>query len=51
VVVIISFTGGITLKFPPPSWSMRWYGELLSSREIIDPALTSLKVAALATVL
>ena len=51
VVVIISFTGGITLKFPPPSWSMRWYGELLNSREIIDPALTSLKVAALATVL
>jgi putative spermidine/putrescine transport system permease protein len=51
VVVIISFTGGITLKFPPPSWSMRWYGELLNSREIIDPALTSLKVAVLATVL
>jgi len=51
VVVIISFTGGITLKFPPPSWSTRWYGELLNSREIIDPALTSLKVAALATVL
>src|SRR3954452_17928215 len=51
IVVIISFTGGITLKFPPPSWSMRWYGELLNSREIIDPALTSLKVAALASVL
>ena len=51
VVVIISFTGGITLKFPPLSWSTRWYGELLNSREIIDPALTSLKVAALATVL
>src|SRR3982751_132108 len=49
VVVIISFTGGITLKFPPPSWSLRWYVELLNSWEIIEPALTSLKVAALAT--
>lgn len=51
VVLIISFTGGITLKFPPPSWSMRWYVELLQSWEIIEPALTSLKVAALATLL
>ena len=47
VVLIISFTGGITLKFPPPSWSLRWYVELLDSFEIIQPALTSLKVAAL----
>jgi putative spermidine/putrescine transport system permease protein len=51
VVVIISFTGGITLRFPPPSWSLRWYVELLQSWEIIQPALTSLKVAALATLL
>src|SRR3954454_22081203 len=51
VVLIISFTGGITLKFPPPSWSLRWYVELLQSWEIIEPALTSLKVAALATLL
>jgi putative spermidine/putrescine transport system permease protein len=50
VVLIISFTGGITLKFPPPSWSIRWYSELLQSAEIIQPAITSLKVATLATV-
>jgi len=50
VVLIISFTGGITLKFPPPSWSVRWYVELLNSDEIIQPALTSLKVAVLATI-
>lgn len=49
VVLVISFTGGITLKFPPPSWSIRWYKELLQSAEIIQPAITSLKVAALAT--
>src|SRR3954447_18756191 len=51
VVLIISFTGGITLKFPPPSWSFRWYVELLKSWEIIEPALTSLRVAVLATLL
>lgn len=50
VVLIISFTGGITLKFPPPSWSVRWYLELLKSDEIIQPAITSLKVAVLATI-
>lgn len=50
VVLIISFTGGITLKFPPPSWSVRWYVELLKSDEIIKPATTSLEVAALATI-
>src|SRR5947209_9293607 len=50
VVLIISFTGGITLKFPPPTWSLRWYFELLHSWEIIQPALNSLKIAAMATV-
>lgn len=50
VVVITSFTGGATLKFPPPSWSLKWYGELVASNEIIGPALTSLKVAVLATI-
>src|SRR4051794_6742088 len=49
VVLIISFTGGITLKFPPPTWSLRWYFELLHSWEILTPALNSLKVAAIAT--
>lgn len=49
VVLIISFTGGITLKFPPPNWSVRWYVELLKSDEIIQPAITSLKVAVMAT--
>lgn len=49
VVLVISFTGGMTLKFPPPSWSLRWYVELLHSWEIIQPAINSLKVAAMAT--
>lgn len=50
VVLITSFTSGNTLKFPPPSWSLRWYAELIASNEIIGPAITSLKVAILATI-
>ncbi|MGJ4995083.1 ABC transporter permease [Bradyrhizobium sp. HKCCYLS3077] len=51
VVLIISLTSGMTLKFPPPSWSTRWYVELLRSPEILAPALTSLKVALCTTVM
>lgn len=49
VVLIMSLTSGATLKFPPPSWSLRWYAELFASGEIITPAVTSLKVATAAT--
>jgi hypothetical protein len=49
VLVIVSFTGGFNLELPPPSWSIRWYRALITSDEIIVPALTSLKVARYAT--
>src|SRR6516225_8380748 len=49
VVLITSFTGGQTLKFPPPTWSVRWYVELMQSGELIDAAWTSLKLATFAT--
>ena len=49
VVLITSFTGEQTLKFPPPTWSVRWYVELVSSNELIATAWTSLKVAFWAT--
>ncbi|CCE01514.1 ABC transporter permease [Bradyrhizobium sp. STM 3809] len=49
VVLIISLTSGMTLKFPPPSWSLRWYVELFRSPEILAPALTSLRVASCTT--
>jgi len=51
VVLITSFTGEQTLKFPPPTWSLRWYGELLHSGELIDAAWTSLKIAFWATLI
>ena len=28
VVLIVSFTNGFSLKFPPPGYSVRWYAEL-----------------------
>jgi putative spermidine/putrescine transport system permease protein len=49
VVLITSFTGAQTLKFPPPSWSLRWYRELLQSDELIAATWTSLKIAFWAT--
>jgi putative spermidine/putrescine transport system permease protein len=49
VVLITSFTGAQTLKFPPPSWSLRWYRELLSSDDLLAATWTSLKVAFWAT--
>jgi putative spermidine/putrescine transport system permease protein len=49
VVLVTSFTGEQTLKFPPPTWSVRWYVELAQSGELIGAAWTSLKVAFWAT--
>lgn len=49
VVVVVSFTGGSTLKFPPESWSLRWYGALLQSPDLWAPALNSVTVALAAT--
>ena len=52
IVVITSFTSAFSLKFPPPGYSLRWYAALINdSPEIIDAALTSLKVASAATVI
>ncbi len=50
IVVITSFTSAFSLKFPPPGYSVRWYLALINdSPEIVEAALTSLKVAGAAT--
>lgn len=50
VVIITSFTNGFSLKFPPSGYSTRWYVALWNeSPEILNAALLSLQVAALAT--
>lgn len=51
VVVAMSFTNEFSLRFPPRSWSVRWYVELFAnSPQIAATALASLKVAAMATI-
>jgi putative spermidine/putrescine transport system permease protein len=39
------------MHFPPPGWSLRWYGALLHVEGFIDSFLLSLRLAALVTVL
>lgn len=51
VVIIVSFTDGYSLKFPPPSYSMRWYLELPDNDQLLYALVNSVKVAAGATLL
>jgi putative spermidine/putrescine transport system permease protein len=51
VVLVTSFTGASTLKFPPPEYSLRWYLELLDSRQLQRVAIRSFWVAAAATLI
>jgi putative spermidine/putrescine transport system permease protein len=51
VVITVSFTSGFSLRFPPPGYSLRWYGELLDAWQLHFAAMNSLKVAAWTTAL
>ncbi len=51
VVLVVSFTNGYSLKFPPPGYSTRWYTALLDAWQLHFAAWNSLKVAFLTTVL
>jgi len=45
VVIIVSFTSGYSLRFPPPGYSLRWYVGLLDAWQLQFAALNSFKVA------
>ena len=47
IVVPMSFSGSAFLRFPPESWSIRWYEAYFASREWTAATVTSLKVALL----
>src|SRR4051812_26843555 len=49
VVLIVSFTSGFSLKFPPPGYSGRWYVELWDAWQLHFAARNSLSVALWAT--
>lgn len=51
VVVVLSFTNGYSLKFPPPGYSLRWYEALGDAFQLQYAALNSLKVASASTML
>jgi putative spermidine/putrescine transport system permease protein len=51
VVIIVSFTSGYSLKFPPPGYSLRWYVALLDAWQLHFAASNSLKIAAGSTLL
>ena len=45
VVIVVSFTSGYSLKFPPPGYSFRWYESLLDAWQLQFAAGNSLKIA------
>jgi putative spermidine/putrescine transport system permease protein len=49
VVIVLSFTNGFSLKFPPPGYSLRWYAELWNAWQLHFAAKNSLIVALWAT--
>lgn len=51
VVLVVSFTDGYSLKFPPPGYSVRWYVALWEAWQLHFAAWNSLKVAAATTLL
>jgi putative spermidine/putrescine transport system permease protein len=51
VVLVISFTSGLSLRFPPPGISLRWYAALLDAWQLQFAAWNSVKVAVATTVL
>jgi len=51
VVIVVSFTNGYSLKFPPPGYSLRWYESLVDAWQLQFAAWNSLKVAVASTLI
>ncbi|MGR6432964.1 ABC transporter permease [Rhizobium sp. PAMB 3182] len=50
IILPMSFSGARFLAFPPPSWSLRWYEEYLTSASWMQATRVSLIVAVCASV-
>jgi putative spermidine/putrescine transport system permease protein len=50
-IAALSFGSSQWLIFPPPSWTFKWYQDLFADPRWLWSALTSLKIAAIVTVL
>jgi putative spermidine/putrescine transport system permease protein len=51
IILPMSFSGARFLAFPPPSWSLRWYEEYLTSASWMQATRVSLTVAVCASVI
>ncbi len=50
IVLVLSFSSGSTVAFPPPGFSLRWFRYLAGRDEFISSALVSIEIAALASI-
>lgn len=50
-IAALSFGSSQWLIFPPPSWTLRWYQDLFADPRWLYSALTSLRIAAIVTLL
>jgi putative spermidine/putrescine transport system permease protein len=51
IVILTSFTASASLKFPPDSYSLRWYAALINADQMQRAAWTSLVVATWTTLI
>jgi putative spermidine/putrescine transport system permease protein len=51
MIVVLSFGTSEWLQFPPPGWTLRWYGQVFDDTEWISSFFLSLEVASIVTVL
>ena len=51
IVIPMSFSSAMFLKFPPPGFSLQWYKNYLTSRDWIDATWVSLRVASATTLI
>ncbi|MGU3559365.1 ABC transporter permease [Methylobacterium radiotolerans] len=51
IVVVVSFTSGFSLRFPPPGYALRWYAALAEAEQLQAAAWNSLVVAGWTTLL
>ncbi|HEX5499740.1 MAG TPA: ABC transporter permease [Thermomicrobiales bacterium] len=50
IIVLVSFNAESYLSFPPPQWSLRWYGELLANADFVNGFKVSVVLAAITMV-
>ncbi|KGJ07672.1 ABC transporter permease [Paracoccus versutus] len=50
-IVALSFGNSRWLIFPPPGWTLKWYGDLFADPRWLQAAFTSAKIAAIVMVL